>query len=89
MSSHVHPNPDVIDTEIEDGQLALLDLTSKTYFSLNRTGARIWFHLKQGLSLEDVGGRLEDEFRVEPDQARRSVTRLVDDLVRHKLLRRD
>jgi hypothetical protein len=88
MSSTVLPNPDVVDTEIADGELALLDLTSKTYFSLNRTGGRIWFHLKQGLSTEDICRRLQDEFAVSDAQARQSAERLIEDLIRHNLAQR-
>jgi hypothetical protein len=85
----VRPSPDVVDTEIDLGEVALLDLETKTYFSLNRTGGRIWHHLKQGLSLEDVSRRLHEEFDVEVAQAERSVHTLVDELLRHGLARRD
>lgn len=81
----VLPDPEVVDTEIDEGELALLHLRSKTYFSLNLTGARIWQHLKAGLSLEEVSLRLQEEFSIDADHAERSVHQLVDELLRHEL----
>ena len=83
----VQPDPDVVDTEIDADELALLHLGTKTYFSLNRTGARIWHDLRQGLSLETISLRLQEEFDVDAEQAQRSVQRLVDDLAQHSLTR--
>lgn len=83
----IHPDPDVVDTEIDADQVALLHLGSKTYFSLNRTGARIWRDLKQGLSLETISMRLQEEFDVDAKQAQESIERLVDELTRHGLAR--
>ena len=91
MSSQprVRPDPEVVDTEIDEGEVALLHLGTRTYFSLNRTAGRIWSHLKQGLSLQDASRRLQEEFDVDPAQADRSVDRLVDELVSNNLARRD
>jgi hypothetical protein len=90
MSSQhqVRPDPDVVDTEIDEGEVALLHLGAKTYFSLNRTGARIWSHLKQGLSLDEVSNRLQAEFDVDREHADRSVNRLVEELIRNNLAQR-
>ena len=90
MSSqgHVRPDPQVVDTDIDEGEVALLHLGTKTYFSLNVTGALIWRHLKQGLSLDDVSSRLQAEFDVDRAQADRSVNQLVDELVRNNLAQR-
>jgi hypothetical protein len=90
MSSQglVRLDPEVVDTEIDEGEVALLHLGTKTYFSLNLTGARIWHHLKQGLSLSEVSLRLQEEFHVDGERATGSVNRLVDDLVRNDLAER-
>ena len=52
--AQVRLDPEVVDTELDEGEVALLHLGTKTYFSLNLTGGRIWRHLKQGLSLDEV-----------------------------------
>jgi hypothetical protein len=81
-------DPEVVDTEIDDGELALLHLGTKTYFTLNRTGGRIWHHLKQGLGAKEVSRRLQEEFEVDAAHAERSVHGLVDELLRHRLVER-
>jgi hypothetical protein len=90
MSSHstLRPDPEVVDTDIDEGEVALLHLGTKTYFSLNVTGARIWRYLKDGLSLEEVSRRLQEEFEVDAAQADRSVSQLVEELLRHSLAQR-
>jgi hypothetical protein len=77
---------DVVDASLDEGETALLHLGTKTYFSLNRTGSRIWELLKDGLSLEDVSRRIHDEFEVELDDARGSVLQLVDALAHQDLV---
>ena len=84
----VRLNPDVVDTEIDDQETALLHLGTKTYFSLNVTGGRIWRYLKEGVSLEEICERLQVEFDVDREQAERSVRRLADELVDERLAQR-
>jgi hypothetical protein len=81
----VQPDADVVDTDIGEGEMALLHLATKTYFSLNVTGAHIWRYLKQGLTPSDVTLRLQQEFAVDAEHAERSVRRLIDELVQHRL----
>jgi hypothetical protein len=78
----------VVDTELDDGEGVLLHLTSKTYYSLNVTGVRIWQGLKAGLTLKAISQRLQDEFEVDAEQAKRSVLNLIDDLAEQALVER-
>jgi len=80
----IHPN--VVSTELGDGETALLHLGSKTYYSLNLTGARIWQGLQQELPLEEISRQIQAEFEVDSQQAERSVGRLVDELLRHQIV---
>jgi len=81
-------DPDVVDTALDEGEIALLHLGSKMYYSLNGTGARIWSGLKQGLSVDAMCHRLEEEFGLDPEHAERSVAAFVDELLRHRLIQR-
>lgn len=81
----LRPDRDVVDTELDDGELALLHLGTRTYFTLNATGARIWRGLQEGRTLEDVSRQLQEEFAVDAEQAERSIGRLAEELVLHKL----
>ena len=86
LEQRVHPHPQVVDTELDEGEVVLLHLESKTYYSLNLTGRRIWQGLKQGLTLEGISRRLQEEFDVDAERADRSVLDLVNDLSKQKLV---
>jgi hypothetical protein len=86
LEQRVYPHPQVVDTELDGGEVVLLHLDSKIYYSLNLTGRRIWQGLKQGLTLEGISRRLEEEFDVEAERADRSVLDLVNDLSKQKLV---
>ena len=55
---------DVILTELHDGSGVLLDLKSKFYFTLNRTGVAVWKLLAAGepASAEALGERIAQQF---------------------------
>jgi hypothetical protein len=87
LEQRLSPHPDVVDTDLDGGETALLHLETRTYFSLNATGSAIWRGLKEGLSLADVSRRLQDEFRIDADIAERSVLRIAAELSDAKLVR--
>jgi len=86
LDGKVQPHAQVVDTKLDDGEVVLLHLESKTYFSLNLTGERIWQGLKQGLSLREISQRLQAEFDVEEARADSSVVELIDELTQQKLV---
>jgi hypothetical protein len=59
LEQKVRPHPEVVDTELDGGEVVLLYLESKTYYSLNLTGMWIWQGLKQRLSLSEISRRLQ------------------------------
>ena len=81
----VRPHSEVVDTKLDDGEVVLLHLESKTYYSLNPSGERIWQGLKEGLSLREISRRLQEEFDVAEDMADQSVIDLVNELCEQKL----
>ncbi len=82
-------NSQVEDTTLDDGEVVLLHLESKMYYSLNRTGERIWRGLKEGLSLKEISSQLQNEFDVQKQDADRSVLDLVNELCEQHLALRD
>lgn len=88
LNERFEPSIDVVDTELDDSEIALLDLDTKTYFSLNSTGACIWEGLKDGLTLQEISTRLKREFDVGAPEAERSVIDLVEQLLGQQLVRR-
>jgi hypothetical protein len=86
LEQTVRPHPEVVDTELDTGEVVLLHLASQTYYSLNATGARIWRGLKQGLTLKEISYRLQEEFEVDAGGADRSVLALVHELSQQRLV---
>jgi hypothetical protein len=85
LDRKIQPHADVVDTKLDDGEVVLLHLESKTYYSLNATGERIWSGLKEGLDLREISRRLQQEFDVDQAHADRSVLDLVNDLCEQNL----
>jgi hypothetical protein len=80
LDEKLRPHSEVVDTKLDDGELVLLHLDSKIYYSLNPTGERIWQGLKAGLTLREISRCLQDEFDVDEENADRSVLDLVNEL---------
>jgi hypothetical protein len=86
LTQRIQPHPQVVDTELEEGETILLHLESKTYYSLNATGTHIWQGLKAGIPLQDISHRLQTTFAVDGARADRSVLTLVQELFQHQLV---
>jgi hypothetical protein len=87
LAQTIHPHPDVVVTALDTGETVLLQLESKTYYSLNGTGTRIWQGIKQGFTLQAIGQQLQATYAVEPERADRSVLALVAELLEDQLVR--
>ena len=85
LDQKVRTHAEVVDTTLDDGEIVLLHLQSKTYYSLNPTGERIWQGLKEGLSLREISRRLQEEFDVNEENADRSVLDLINELCEQNL----
>ena len=86
LDDRVKPHAEIVDTKLDEGEVVLLHLESKMYYSLNPTGERIWQGLKEGLSLREISRRLQEEFDVDEENANRSVLDLVNELLEQKLV---
>lgn len=60
-SGIARPASDVVARRLGDSAV-LIRLTTNRIYELNTTGARIWELVQQGLSRDDVVGRLAGEF---------------------------
>ena len=89
LDDKVKPHAEVVDTKLDEGEVVLLHLESKIYYSLNPTGERIWQGLKEGLSLREISRRLQEEFDVDEENADRSVLDLVNELCEQNLVLSD
>jgi hypothetical protein len=89
LDQKVRIHPQVVDTKLDEEEVVLLHLEGKVYYSLNLTGERIWQGLKEGLSLNEISRRLQEEFEVDVDRADSSVLNLVNELSEQKLVEID
>jgi Coenzyme PQQ synthesis protein D (PqqD) len=70
-----------------ENRVVILDLDSSSYFALNETASAVWDSLEAGVTIDVLVERLLDQFEVEPEQARRDVIALLDQLEERGVLR--
>ena len=84
--SRTRPHPEVVCTELRNGDMVLLHLESHTYYTINETGTLIWRLMSQGMSFVEIGHRLEAVYQVNSADAQLSVTKLAQDFIDAKLV---
>lgn len=72
------PQEHVVFTEFDAGEGVLVDLNTKKYFQLNETAVVVWRGLEDGLTFEDIVGRITSAYEVEDARAAESVRRTLD-----------
>ncbi len=80
------PAPEAISCELA-GETVILDMPSGRYFALDAIGSRIWACLETPSTLESVCQRVLEEYDVDPATCRADVSKLLNQLVEHGLLR--
>lgn len=84
-------NPKCLLTELGDGTGVVLDLDTKFYYTLNRTGVIVWKGLAaapSGAAAAGLAEMLMTEFAVEPDVAEGDVRTLLQTLLDEGLVKR-
>lgn len=81
-------NPNVLFTELDDGTGVLLNLDTKFYFALNKTGVFVWKTLAEGAARTPaaLAKRLTEVFRVEIEMAERDIAAIIDEMLADDLL---
>ncbi len=72
------PQEHVVFTEFDAGEGVLVDLNTKKYFQLNETAVVVWRGLEEGLSLEEIAGRVTSRYEVGAERAAESVRRVLE-----------
>lgn len=72
------PHEHVVFTEFDAGEGVLVDLNSKKYFQLNETAVIVWRGLEDGLTFEEIVGRITSAYEVADARAADSVRRTLD-----------
>lgn len=82
----VTPDPEVLCTDLRNGEAVLLNMETKTYYSLNETGSQIWHLMSKGHTLMEISQELEARFDVTLDRAQQCVIDLANQLVAEELV---
>lgn len=85
MIETYRPHPDVVFRRLED-RIVLVHIGTNQVFELNRTGARIWELLEQGIEGEQLLESLADEFDVDREQLRSEVDDILSELASERLI---
>jgi hypothetical protein len=77
---------EVLEAILDKDECVLIHPETKLSYALNRTGLKIWHLLKEGRSIEEMVEKLQEEFEVNLDQAKRDVVNLIQELLSLKLI---
>ena len=78
-------NPAVTSQIIDDNAI-LIDLRTNEIYEMNRTAARMWQLLGDGLDVDDIERGLESEFEIEPKELHRQMESFLATLLDAKLV---
>ncbi|MFB0613914.1 PqqD family protein [Aurantiacibacter poecillastricola] len=84
----IRPDPDVVACELGDG-LALLNLQTSTYYSLNKVGAAVWEALQERSSAQDISLAVSERFTVTSERCAADVDELLGQMIDARLAHRD
>lgn len=87
MTTH-RPDPNVVSTQVEDGESYLLSLETQQYYSLNETGSRIWDLLSDGHDVESIATAITEEWDATHEEAIHHVRSFLHTLTEEGLVER-
>ena len=79
-------DPGVVSSTLPTGDVVLLHLDTKQYYSLNKTGAIVWKLIERSTPLAAITQALFKRFDVTPETADETVRQLIQELKTHKLI---
>ncbi len=82
----VEPYSEITCTELDD-EGVLLNLKTKTYYTLNKPAIYVWQLLNSGINLGEIVQRVREEFEVDGETAEKNICDLIDELIREHLVR--
>lgn len=80
------PNPNVVYTELQNGEAVLLHTDTLDYYTLNATGVQVWDVLQQGGSPQAAAQTLTSHYDVSYRDAEMTVILLAEELLKEQLL---
>lgn len=84
--STFQPNQKVLETILAKDEGLLIHPDTNLSYALNRTGLKIWGLLKEGRRIDEIVEKLQEEFAVDRDRAKKEVVNLIRELLSLKLI---
>ena len=85
-STNLSTGKHVVVTDFDGGEGILVDLNTKRYYQLNETAMVVWKGLEQGKTVGEIADDITGQYEVAPENATRSVERILDNFRTYKLL---
>lgn len=76
---------DVMSCEL-DGEIVIMSIDNGCYYNLNGTASRVWDLLETGLTLDELCGKLVEDYDLSPSDCVADVADLLADLRRFGLV---
>ena len=86
LNSIVVASTDQVSGELQEGDLAILNLKDGVYYGLNSVGSRIWSLLQTPKSVAEIRDSLLAEYNVEADVCTRELIALLSNLSSKQLI---
>jgi hypothetical protein len=84
--SRLRPNVEEVASDVLDGEVVMINLSTGMYYSMEETGAVVWELIREGRNLDEIGSALFARYDVSPDRAEADVARLAAQLVEEHLV---
>lgn len=86
MDSIILASTDQVSGELQEGDLAILNLKDGVYYGLNSVGGRIWALLQSPITVMELRDALLAEYDVDVDDCTRELIALLNDLSSKELI---
>lgn len=86
MDSIIVASTDQVSGELQEGDLAILNLKDGVYYGLNSVGSRIWALLQSPITVMEIRDALLAEYDVDVDDCTRELIALLNDLSNKELI---
>ncbi|MEJ2600005.1 MAG: PqqD family peptide modification chaperone [Anaerolineales bacterium] len=86
LNTTVVASTDQVSGELQEGDLAILNLKDGVYYGLNSVGSRIWALLQAPVTVMELRDALLAEYDVDVDDCTRELVALLNDLSNKELI---
>jgi hypothetical protein len=86
LETIVEASSDQVSGELQEGDLAILNLRDGVYYGLNPVGSRIWALIQSPVSVKELRDKLLEEYEVDEEVCTRELIDLLSELSNKELI---